>query len=340
MNNLTKFRYRLLSRVTWGNKKRKYLQKLQNDESKEATLLRMIGEIEQKKLNLLTSRLDAIQARNDAVYNEMMNFNKNYWLAFEEKMRVHIAASAAHAQIFAPYKNCCAGKDAAIVATGPTLNFYRQMKNCVHIGCNKAFLSENVTLDYIFVQDYLFTKPYLDKLGDGKYKSVKKFYGILPQFAPDTLSAIQDVNIPEDTRLKHGAERYYITQEPCSNQKSIDFCLFTFDLAHAPFEDIGSTVFSAAQFAAWTRPARLFIVGCDCTSGHYDDNVFIHDLDFLIPRWAQFKRFMRTYYPDTEIVSVNPVGLKGMFRDVYTEAYLNEHPEIDRAAVEILKEKD
>lgn len=45
-------------------------------------------------------------------------------------------------------------------------------------------------------------------------------------------------------------------------------------------------------------------------------------------------------YPDMEIISVNPVGLKGLFRDVYTESYLNDHPEIDRKTVEILKEED
>ncbi len=50
------------------------------------------------------------------------------------------------------------------------------------------------------------------------------------------------------------------------------------------------------------------------------------------------KGFAKTYYPETEIISVNPVGLKGLFHDVYTESYLNEHSEIDRNDVELLRE--
>ena len=31
------------------------------------------------------------------------------------------------------------------------------------------------------------------------------------------------------------------------------------------------------------------------------------------------KEFAETYYPDTEIISINPVGLKGVFKDEFTE---------------------
>ena len=51
------------------------------------------------------------------------------------------------------------------------------------------------------------------------------------------------------------------------------------------------------------------------------------------------KKFAEVYYPETEIISVNPIGLKGLFRDVYTESFLTEHPEIDKKTVEILNDK-
>ena len=41
--------------------------------------------------------------------------------------------------------------------------------------------------------------------------------------------------------------------------------------------------------------------------------------------------------PDIEIISINPVGLKGLFHDVYTEEYLIDHPEINREEIEIFK---
>ena len=37
------------------------------------------------------------------------------------------------------------------------------------------------------------------------------------------------------------------------------------------------------------------------------------------------KEFAEQYYPETEIISVNPVGLKGLFRDEYTEEFLKEN---------------
>jgi hypothetical protein len=33
--------------------------------------------------------------------------------------------------------------------------------------------------------------------------------------------------------------------------------------------------------------------------------------------WKDLKKFAQIYYPDTEIISINPVGLKGLFTDVY-----------------------
>ena len=39
--------------------------------------------------------------------------------------------------------------------------------------------------------------------------------------------------------------------------------------------------------------------------------------DDVIKLWLKLKKFAKTYYPDTEIISVNPVGLKGIFKDVY-----------------------
>jgi len=59
-----------------------------------------------------------------------------------------------------------------------------------------------------------------------------------------------------------------------------------------------------------------------------------------IPIWIEGYRKLKTYvaryYPDTEIISVNPVGLRGMFQDVYTKSFLNAFPEINRSECRIL----
>lgn len=38
------------------------------------------------------------------------------------------------------------------------------------------------------------------------------------------------------------------------------------------------------------------------------------------------------------MISVNPIGLKGIFKDAYTQAYVDEHPELLNNKIEILKE--
>ena len=39
--------------------------------------------------------------------------------------------------------------------------------------------------------------------------------------------------------------------------------------------------------------------------------------DNVISLWHQLKRFAQVFYPNTEIISINPVGLKGIFKDEY-----------------------
>jgi hypothetical protein len=111
-----------------------------------------------------------------------------------------------------------------------------------------------------------------------------------------------------------------------------------YDIRKAPLGDVGgSVIFSAFHFALWTYPKRIYLVGCDCTarwgiSGmHFNDispNYNLSMNDNTLKGWKKMKEFCQTYYPDVEIISINPVGLKDMFQDIFTESYLTEHPEI------------
>ena len=51
--------------------------------------------------------------------------------------------------------------------------------------------------------------------------------------------------------------------------------------------------------------------------------------DRVIQKWMDLKAFAKAFYPDVEIISVNPVGLKGIFKDEYQEAFKqNEEGEV------------
>ena len=125
---------------------------------------------------------------------------------------------------------------------------------------------------------------------------------------------------------------------------------FVVDIDTEALANSTSCSLQAMQFALFTNPKKIYIVGIDCTvsslshfiGGAYDtsarnESAAKNDAG-QIAAWRRLKLFAQTYYPETEIISVNPVGLKGIFRDVYTKEYLHKHPEIDAENVEILED--
>ena len=75
-------------------------------------------------------------------------------------------------------------------------------------------------------------------------------------------------------------------------------------------------------------------MGCDTTENEsFDGRQNSYWLDDMLRGYRLFKEFVTTHYPEISIISVNPVGLRGMFHDVYTPSYLNSHPEIKDAEI-------
>ena len=211
-----------------------------------------------------------------------------------------------HADTFGQYKNSLHGKDVVLVATGPSLKNFIPLKDVVYVGVNKAFTYDKIKLDYSFVQDYTIGEITLDQLE--KYagqNGTKLFYGDIVGIA----------HIPEECAKRAGAKRYYTDsfREP------------NFKLAHQidqePLGDFNSIVFSAMQFILWCHPKRVYIVGCDCSLGGYfnskEKNSFCVPATEMVKRWENLRDFAKEFYSDVEIISINPVGLKGVFKDLY-----------------------
>lgn len=212
-----------------------------------------------------------------------------------------------HSQVFPKYKNCNKGKDLVLLATGPSLSNFKPIENAVYIGVNRAFEYENVKLDYVFIFDNSKPTPsYLSALNKYKGNNAKKFYGICSDFE------LLDCTISESDALEANAERFYLHSV---NSKNIP----TYNIASEAFYNANSVVFPAMQFALWTNPKRIFIVGCDTNlSGYYNsDSKNILKTKNVYKGWQNIKNFAQIFYPKTEIISVNPVGLKGMFKDIY-----------------------
>lgn len=215
-----------------------------------------------------------------------------------------------HKASFSEFKARHLGRTIAVVGAGPTLNHYSQIKGIPHIGVNGSFQKEDLKLDYLFLRH---NEPELWEALKS-YSFVKFFaYGddVIPEYAVEENHARRFFYTPVTPRLHTNIEYY-------------------------PLATLGSVIFYALQFAMYTRAGRILLVGCDCSNeGHFDDDGPT-DYGFMVDGYRCLREFIALHYPDTEIISVNPVGLKGMFRDVYTDSYLNAHPELDRARCEIL----
>ncbi len=217
-----------------------------------------------------------------------------------------------HQKTFNQFKCKYRNQDIVIVATGPSANNYQPIPNAIHIGVNRAFQMNKVDFDYYFIQDFSGKTPeYIDQLDDYNKDSCIKFYGLTNEWIYDS-----NRTIPETHAVRANALRYRTDWADISGF----FSKFAYDISTQPLGCFGSIVFPALQFALWTYPKRIYLVGCDCSlSGYaYDPN----DKNYLIPNdiiaaYKSFKDFAHKYYPDVEIISINPVGLKGMFKDEY-----------------------
>ncbi|MBP5534333.1 MAG: hypothetical protein J6Y03_02360 [Alphaproteobacteria bacterium] len=228
-------------------------------------------------------------------------------------MQLNLSTALLHQKTFLPFKNKHQGKDIVIVATGPSARKYKPILNAIHIGVNRA-IDVGVDLDYLFIQDYSGSKEYLPRID--KYRKGKciKFYGLTTEYESQFHRVIPESNAVIADALRYRTDWVDIPYfEP----------QFAYDISTKPLGCFGSIVFPALQFALWTNPKRIYLVGCDCTSGvgYFDKQETGGNslTDTIIDTYKKFKDFAHIYYPDIEIISVNPVGLKGIFKDIEGE---------------------
>lgn len=233
---------------------------------------------------------------------------------------IYIPASILHQKVFPKYKGINKGKTVVLVGTAPTLDYYTPIENAVHMGVNQAFKRDDIQLDYLFRCDRAVNSEVEEMTRQYKGKKCKKFYGYQYRFR---------YPIPEYLRDNPDVESFYcLSYDYGKYGHNLDkdrFFFFPPDISISPFKSYGTTMFIVLQFALWTHPDKIYLVGCDCSSGHAstaDDNSG-SSYSYLIEPWKKAKEFTEDFYPDVEIVSINPVGLKGLFKDVYTEEYLN-----------------
>ena len=202
---------------------------------------------------------------------------------------------------FEKYRGINRGKNVYIIGGGPTVNDFKHEKseNDVYIGINRAFKDDRFELDYLFAQDQLPEgfDDFLNYRGD----KCKKFLAIIPYN--------ESFRIKEYRIKGNNYERYVLASR---RMKEVPI-----DISIEPVADLRGTVFSVLQFAVYTDPDNIFLVGIDCSSGNvYNKNS--DDYKYQFEGWEIMKKALVDMGAYDKVISINPVGLKGYFQDKYT----------------------
>ena len=251
-----------------------------------------------------------------------------------EKNSYLIRAQSLHAQSFARYKGAFSGKDVVLVCTGPTVKNYIPIKNAIHIGVNGAIYLNQIKLDYLFIQDHPVNKSITQINDDARNYPCKKFYGILPDARVRTLIPAGIQRVGRYLFLDEDVAGYYLN--PVYKDT------LAWDLSTDLIADWGGTAFSAMQFILYTHPKRIFLVGCDASSGNaVKKSTSVENVTYQSQKdaWRAIRDFQKQNYPDVEIVSINPVGLRGMFYDSFTKDYIHKHPEFREVTIKIIDDE-
>ena len=220
-----------------------------------------------------------------------------------EHIAIHSKVAAHHGGVFEKYRNLYKDRDIVICGTGETLNSYTPVPNAINIGINRAFRTKKIKFDYLFVQD-LFPEG-MDEFIKYRPNQCKKM------FAMPSYSRMRKNNtvrpVPLSIIYKANGEYFFLDSR-------IEY-RFAIDPTIEPIGEFGFTAMIALQFALFTNPRRIYLVGMDCTNNFFYGGGSNHD--YQKPIWHKFANFVRTNFPETEIISVNPIGLCGIFKDMY-----------------------
>ncbi len=288
-----------------------------------------------KKLTEITSEIKNVNTDN--VVKKLDELTKRVNILSDEVVNINtmILAQNLHEKTFGEYRNAFEGKDVVLVCTGPTAQSYTPIKDAIHVGINGAVYLNHIVCDYIFCQDFTDRQTNNETLNiavnEYRPDTCKKFYGIIPSAMLKKVH--KNIGRIPLSYSNHGMISQYILEEiPLHN--------LAYDISREPVGNFYGTPFSAMQFLMFANPKRIFLVGCDCSSGYaYNKEKNFISVAGQREIWINhIKPHMDRYFKNIEIISINPVGLKGQFKDVYTQSYLDEHPEIKEENPEILSE--
>ncbi|MBQ9480258.1 MAG: hypothetical protein IJU71_12000, partial [Selenomonadaceae bacterium] len=200
---------------------------------------------------------------------------------------------------FEPYQNCFRGKKVVIVNGGATAKYYKPIPDAIHIAVEGMWRTRtDIPFDFVFTHNAgeggVGLEAALDKIG------TKAFVG--KTVAIDGGSYTEYLGMLGDK-----IARYFV------GDNTLEQLVYRDITCHA-LTDFWGAHSAAIQFAQFTFPDAIYLVGCDAVPN--EDHIALKKTGY-----ARLKMLGARSYPGTKIISINPIGLKGLFRDEYTEEY-------------------
>ena len=242
----------------------------------------------------------------DKVSNKINSFAKKIYKNLPWVLVVDYMQAVSMAQIVNPalkkYRNCFSNKDVYIVGGGETVKLFdpKKRSNDVYIGINRAFRDERYEFDFLFAQDQ-FSEGFEEFIG---YRGDKctKLLAIVPKNTYYKMNTIG---------LEGRFEQYVLASR---TMKDIPY-----DISIEPFADLCGTGFSAIQFAIYGNAKSINLIGFDCTVGDiFCSENKLHNFAYQLPSWYLIKNHAKQLGVLERFCTINPVGLKGLFKDIYS----------------------
>lgn len=235
------------------------------------------------------------------------------------------AAAICNQEAFASLKNIYKGKSVVVCGAGPSLQKYIPIDGAIHVALNRALLCEKVKFDYFFADDWEGINFIQEQIVS---YDCKKFMGF--HFGPSNR------RIPEAFIIDAGAKKYYTDAFMFPSTTNSKLVVDIDRMAIANTHNMGIQVM---QIILFMNPSKVYLAGIDASAnGHFsyeglsekmkerldDDLKRFVNINVVKSEWQEVLEFRNIYYPNTQIISINPVGLKGIFIDKYQENVSNK----------------
>ena len=205
--------------------------------------------------------------------------------------------------VFEKYKDIHLNEPAYVLGSGPTLNDFRVDDHPgIYFGVNDVYFLPQIenTLHY------LLTDKYFPKLA-----LLREDFPVFCKGWPGQ---------EQWSGMSGKSNCFFYTRSKIEKELSDGVSLSGEIKVGEHRNGLGSIIFHGFFLALYTGCKKIHLVGCDCDADIGVDRPH-HQQDYgetyetRIRGWEIVKEFVEEHHPDVEIISINPVNLKGMFKD-------------------------